>query len=254
MNTSTPGVHAVWQDEVFVRSYDVDSSGKLRLSSLFNYFQETAGRHATHLGAGYAALQQRGLFWVLSRAKVLIHRLPTWGETTRLTTWPKGLEGVLFLRDFHLTGNQDEPLVDSSTGWLLLDTRAYRPQPASALPAILPPNARGHALQESLRKLKPLGVLGLEYEHKVFASELDVNRHVNNARYVDWIMDCYAPEVMASKSLRTMQINYVGESTFGDLVRIYRGEDPQHGADYIEGINSGNGGKVVQALIEWGKE
>ncbi len=70
----------VWEEEIHVRSYDVDSAGKLRLSSLFNYFQETAGKHATHLGAGYGVLKDRGLFWVLSRAKIRIHRLPAWGE------------------------------------------------------------------------------------------------------------------------------------------------------------------------------
>jgi acyl-ACP thioesterase len=253
MDDITPQLSAVWQDDVFVRSYEVDDLGRLRLSSLFNYFQETAGRHATHLGGGYAVLQKLGLFWVLSRAKVRIHRMPAWGESALLTTWPKGLDGLLFLRDFQLTGGKGEPLVDCSTGWLLLDGKTYKPQPPGALPAKLPPNPRGHALQEPLRKLKPLDSVALEYERKVVASELDVNHHVNNARYVDWITDCYAPDLMASRSVRTMQVNYVGESTFGDLVRIYRGEDRLHGADYIEGINSATGGKVVQALIEWGE-
>src|SRR5512140_3295510 len=93
----TPERQSVWEDDIFVRSYDVDSAGKLRLSSLFNYFQETAGKHATHLGAGYDVLRGLGLFWVLSRAKIRVHRLPAWGESVRLTTWPKGLDGVLFL-------------------------------------------------------------------------------------------------------------------------------------------------------------
>ena len=253
MDNNTPAIQAVWEEDVFVRSYDVDSLGKLRLSSLFNFFQETAGKHATHLGAGYAVLQTLGLFWVLSRARVRIHRLPVWGENARLTTWPKGLDGVLFLRDFQLIGDRGEPLVESSTGWLLLDSKAYKPQLPSVLPAKLPTNTRGHALEEQLRKLRPLDGLKLEYEHKVLASDLDVNHHVNNAHYIDWIMDCYPPAAMASQAVQAMQVNYVGETTYGDVVRLYRAEDDPRGADYIEGVNSATGSKVVQATIEWGR-
>jgi len=249
-----PEGQAVWEDDVFVRSYDVDSLGKLRLSSLFNYFQETAGKHATHLGAGYAILKELGLFWVLSRARVCVTRLPAWGETAKLTTWPVGLDGVHFVRDFQLAGGTGEILVEATSGWLLLDAVGSKPQLPDILPVKLPPNTRGHALEEPLRKLKPLGGLQLEYEHKVLASELDVNHHVNNAHYVDWIMDCYAPDVMASKPVEMMQVNYVGESTYGDVVRLYRGEDDVRGADYVEGINAATGGKVVQALIEWAEK
>ncbi len=250
----TPERQSVWEDGIFVRSYDVDSAGKLRLSSLFNYFQETAGQHATHLGAGYEVLQRRGLFWVLSRAKIRIHRLPAWGESVRLTTWPKGLDGVLFLRDFQLSSDQHGPLVDSSTGWLLLDAKAYKPHLPGALPATLPPNIRGHALEEQLRKLKPFDDLKLEYERKVLASDLDVNHHVNNARYIDWIMDCYAPDAGESRAVHAMQVNYVGEATYGDVVHLYKGEDPSRGMHYIEGVNGAKRSRVMQALIEWGKD
>ncbi|RPH32985.1 acyl-[acyl-carrier-protein] thioesterase, partial [bacterium] len=91
MDNRPSELQSVWKDDLFVRSYDVDSTGKLKLASLFNYFQETAGKHATHLGAGYEVLRKLGLFWVLSRAKIRIHRLPAWGESIQLTTWPKGL-------------------------------------------------------------------------------------------------------------------------------------------------------------------
>ncbi len=253
MENMTSERQSVWEDDIDVRSYDVDSTGKLKLASLFNYFQETAGKHATHLGAGYAVLQTLGLFWVLSRAKVRVHRMPAWGESLRLTTWPKGLDGVLFLRDFILSSDRHGPLAESSTGWLLLDSKAYKPHLPDVLPVTLPPNIRGHALEEQLRKLRPLDNLRLAYERKALASELDVNHHVNNSRYIDWIMDCYAPDEMTSRTVHTLRVNYVGETTYGDVIRLYRGEEASRGAHYIEGVNSATGSKVVQAIIEWGR-
>jgi acyl-ACP thioesterase len=255
MKMENSGSHRqpVWEDEIRVTSYDVDCTGQLRLSSLFNYFQDTAGKHATHLGAGYEILKSLGLFWVLSRARVRIHRLPVWEDIVRLTTWPKGVDGVLFLRDFQLVSDQHGSLVDGSTGLLLLDFKTYKPHLPDALPESIPPNTRGHALEEPLRKLKPFDNLTLAYERRALATDLDVNHHVNNARYIDWLMDCYAPEETASRTVRTMQVNYVGETTFGDTVRLHKGADASRHTDYIEGVDSVRGSKVVQAVIEWGE-
>ncbi len=253
MESTLSPLQSVWEDDIVVTSYDVDNTGKLRLSSLFNYFQETAGKHATHLGAGYQVLQHLGLFWVLSRAKIRVHRLPKWGEHVWLSTWPKGLDAVLFLRDFQMRSAQGEPLVDGTTGWLLLDSKAYKPHLVDALPATLPRNTRGHALEEPLRKLRPFEDLKLVYERRVLSSELDVNQHVNNAHYIDWIMDCYPPDQTAEMSVQSMQVNYVGETTYGDIILLSRGEDAPRGIHYIEGVHGEKRVKVVQAVIEWKK-
>jgi acyl-ACP thioesterase len=191
---------------------------------------------------------------VLSRAKVRVHRLPAWREVIRLSTWPKGLDGVLFRRDFRLTDTGGVPLVDGTTGWLLLDFAAHKPHLMDALPTTMPPNLRGHAMDEPLRKLRPFPGLRPVYEHRVVTSDTDINLHVNNARYVEWIMDCYTPEETARRSVRTLQVNYVSETTFGTVIRLDRAEDPSGGGDYIEGTNNETGEKVVQAVLEWKDE
>lgn len=244
-------VRPVWEDDVRVRSFDVDCTGKLRLATLFNYFEDTAATHATNLGAGYTVLKDLGLFWVLSRAKVRIRRLPVWGEIVRLSTWPKGLDGVLFRREFRLTGHGEEPLVDGTTGWLLLDFATHKTHLMDALPTTMPPNLRGHALDEPLRKLRPIPGLRPVYEHPVLTSDTDINHHVNNARYVEWILDCYTPEETARRSVHTLQVNYVSETTFGKVIRLEKAEDPSRGEDYIEGVNGETGEKVVQAVLGW---
>jgi medium-chain acyl-[acyl-carrier-protein] hydrolase len=240
----------VWEDELALKSYEVDCTGRLKLSALFNYFQETAGNHATHLGVGYEVLRKLGYFWVLSRAKVHINRLPAWGETVSLLTWPKGQDGLLFVRDFRMMSNNNGTLLTGSTGWLLLDIEHNKPHFAEVLPVVLPANEHGHAIEEPLRKLKPVQDGVLKYERKVMVSDLDVNYHVNNARYIDWIMDCLDLQQVTSQSVRTLQVNYVGEAFLGDVVGLLSRE-AQDGRHSIEGVNSSKGSKVIQACIEW---
>lgn len=241
----------LWEETVYVKSYDVDYTGRLKLASLFNYFQETAGNHATHLGVGYEKLRTRGFFWVLSRAKVHINRSPDWRETVVLTTWPKGQDGLLFMRDFRMLDNRQQTLVTGSTGWLLIDTQHNKPHPAGDLQLTLPANEHGHAIEAPLKKLRQPETPALAYERRVLPSDLDVNNHVNNAQYLEWITDCFDIQHAASNAVSAIQVNYVGEAVLGDVVGLYRAGNLSGGSTYIEGVNDTKGSKVVQAVVEW---
>ena len=74
------------------------------------FFQEAAGNHAQHLGAGYAALAEEKLFWALSRIKVEIQKTAKRGDEIHIETWPCSLVGPFFRRDFIFYNLQDEVL------------------------------------------------------------------------------------------------------------------------------------------------
>lgn len=242
----------IWEEEQSVKSYDVDCTGKLRLSSLFNYFQETAGTHATNLGVGYDVLQKSGLFWVLSRALVRIRELPAWGKRVWVQTWPTGHEGLLFMRDLRIRDERNATLVEAVTAWILLDGAMYKPQPPGMLPVPLPPMDSTHLIEQPLKKINAPPALRAAYERTVLLGDLDVNDHVNNARYVEWLFDCYDATFIRSHEVQTMQVNYVGEATLGDRIRLSRSDNAESsGVHYIEGVSSVKGSKVIQALITW---
>lgn len=243
---------AVWDEEFSVRSFEADYAGRLKLSSLFNYFQEIAGHHAAHLWVGYDGLKKLGYYWVLSRARVMIHRLPAWGETVKVTTWPRTPDNLFFLRDFHVEDQRHETLAVATTAWLLLESTHLKPQTAADIPVTFPTNDRQAAFTEPLKKLKPFALLRNADERRVMLSDLDVNNHVNNARYVDWIVDSLGSGESCAKSIRALQVNYLGQATLGDVVRISRGDEPPPAErSYVEGVDAVKGSKVVQALIEW---
>ena len=70
----------VWSEKFQVRSYDIGLNAKMRMSSICSYFQEIAGKHATHLDVGYHYMQQSGKVWVLSRLFMNISEMPGWRQ------------------------------------------------------------------------------------------------------------------------------------------------------------------------------
>jgi acyl-ACP thioesterase len=241
-----------WKEEFFVRSYETDCTGKFRMASLFNYFQEIAGNHVVALGIGYEVLKNLGYVWFLSRARVRVRSLPVWGDRGIMETWHVTTDGLIYIRDFRMSDTSGNVLLDASTGWLLVDTANFRPHAPDALPIPLPVNDNGRALDEPLKKLLPVRGMRPAYERSVLLSDLDVNNHVNNARYLDWIFDCYDDAFVRSHLLSFLQVNYVGETALGDTVALSRGEDASTpGVDYIEGVSRRKGSRVVQAIVGW---
>jgi acyl-ACP thioesterase len=244
-------MNAIWKESMIVRSYDVGNAGVLKPQVIFQFFQEAAGSHATHLGVGYEALRTLGLFWVLSRVKAEIAALPAWGDEVTVTTWPKGTDKLFALRDFRMSDHEGNTMVRGTSCWLLVDIEKMRPRRIDSIHRSFPVNDKEHALHESLDKIPVPAGLGARYERRVMTSDLDVNNHVNNTEYVRWITDCLEIGEGGASLLRSLQINYLEEAKVGETMVFSLGREHNHpGTLFVEGVNSANQTKVVQARIE----
>lgn len=239
-------------ERLHIKSYDVDRTGRLKPHSLLHYFQEIAGVHATDLGVGYEELQRRGMFWVLSRLRIGITRMPSWQEPVALETRPVGVNRLFALREFTMRDEHDEVLLTALTGWLLLDRDKNRPCRIQTLPLAQHLQVERQPPSGFLDKLKASGELDIMYDKRVLSCDLDVNDHVNNAEYLRWIMDCFSPDEVGRRSLRSVQVHYLDAAVFGETIALSRGRDAEGGSYYIEGTNIGSGTKVFQAVVGWG--
>jgi acyl-ACP thioesterase len=242
---------SIWNERIVVRSYDVGCEGVLKHQALFQFFQEAAANHATHLGVGHDALQARGVFWALSRVKVVIAALPAWRDTITLTTWPKGVDKLFALRDFRMTDGRGAVLVRGTSCWLLVDVEKLRPRRVETLERDFPLNDKEHALQEVPGKIAVPASLEPRNERHVMTSDLDINNHVNNTEYIRWIVDALGPEEGETASIGTLQVNFLEEVHRGDTILFSAGRDAADpSVAFVEGQNGATGGKVVQARVE----
>ena len=70
-------------------------------------------------------------------------------------------------------------------------------------------------------------------------SEIDVNGHVNNTRYVSWLCDELGAELMKDKCVRSLTVNYSHEILPGQpvLLRTQREDDSFRMSGDYEGVN-----------------
>ncbi len=209
---------AVWNQNFHVTSYLVNPQKKLGIYSLLNLLQDAAWMHATQLGHGHEETLKGNTAWVLTRQKVKMESWPSWGETITIRTWVRPLTGPFATRDFEIFLN-DKIIGSCSTSWILmnLETRSAVLGDLGVVPF---ESRTDYKLDYDAKKVSIKDELQARSTFEVRNSDLDMNEHVNNTRYVQWILDSIPRDWHRQFTLHEYEVNFLAETHAGDKVEI----------------------------------
>jgi len=210
----------LWKDRYTVRSCDADTEKRLTLMGLCNYFQESAWRHAERCDLGYKSLAEKGQFWGLSRLHIEISRLRVWQQPFTVETWSKGIRGWFALRDFLVEDEQKGAMVRATSGWLILDAVRRRPRRLTAFEKTMPFLSERHASNDPLDKIEQPGRPEKKGGITVQYCDLDLNRHTNSSRYIEWILNGISEGGYRPEKIVSFSVNYLAESVYGDRIAL----------------------------------
>lgn len=236
--------------DIVIPCYDTDVAFRLRPSSFMDYAQEIAQVHADSLGFGFDDLQKTKTVWVLSRMHVKFINTPLWRQKTAFATWHKGVEGLFYLRDFKMTDAQGNPAVLATSSWLIINVdtrRIVRDSETNGLKTAV----NEHAIGGPAQKVRiPSGLIPeVVAEHQVAYSDVDMNGHTNNARYLNWTMDALPYDLVKSLPVKEMTINFNHETRPGEKVSIMRTSVPGENRYFVEGTVDGKSAFIVEILF-----
>jgi acyl-ACP thioesterase len=239
----------VWTENVRIHSHDVDFNQRATLEAICHDFLEAAWEHAEVLGVGYRFLAAQQKFWVLSRLLMKVEKYPRWGDCAVLKTWPRPPKSIFALRDFELLNSDGAQLLGGSSAWLVLDATSRRPQRLEKVIGAIRTFPDRMAIGEDPAKLTDDGAGQVQLTTAVRYSDLDVNSHVNSARYVRWLLDSYGLDFHRVHSIRRLEINYVSETLGGETISIHSQETaPLH---FSHALMKSDGAEVCRARLEW---
>ncbi len=168
---------------------DVDREEVLLLPVLFQLLQEAAILHANQYNTGTHAMNDRGASWVLNRMAVEIARYPRYAEPLRIETWSRGIKTFKGYREFRVYDRANALVLSGSSLWLYVNvrTKAIIRVPAEVA-AGFPVCLEGPSFPdlETLEFVMP-GATVPARSIAVRYSDVDVNEHVNNTAYLDFV-------------------------------------------------------------------
>lgn len=208
----------IWTESFPVRSYDVTPHGTASILALCEYIQDAAGHHAASLGLSMQDLLADGRAWVLARLRLEVDRLPDWDAEVVVETWPSGLERLFATREIVLH-DDDGTFARGTSAWLVIDTERRRPMRPPAMLKNLQTPDRSAPFSHDMTTLPGPDAVDHERTFAVRYHDLDLNRHVNNVRYVEWALETLPPAVHDAYRCAGLELQFRAETTLGDPVR-----------------------------------
>lgn len=237
--------------EVFkIRGYEVDANNQAPVQSCCAFMEEAAGNHAEALGFGVDFLQQQGITWVLARMQLEIYALPAANAQVHTCTWPVEAERLQFRRDFLLSDGNGHEFIRAVTDWVIIDLASRRLLKMPEFIAACQPDKLRYALNKEKLRIESQEHAPDLKSFVVRKADIDRNRHVNNVRFTDWMLESVPEGICAGKKLCGLQIIYRAESVYGDTV-IARGSAGDNG-DFLHGLyRQSDGQELVRAKSIW---
>ena len=202
-----------------LRLCDFDRYGRIQPAALLDIFQEIATLQAGTIGVGLEDMRRMGVLWVIVRMKYEVVREPHLHEHVVASTWPHSLSRFSFLRDFWLKSDTGELLVKATSEWVIVDAATHKF--ASIADYYQGPTEyhEERAFDEKPKKITQLPGDEAEPILRVPSySDVDMNGHVNNAKYANYIVDALEPG--PEGSIRLFQIDYRQEALEGQELHI----------------------------------
>ena len=235
-----------------VQPSDVSCRGAIKLRSLLDYFQNTAGLAVEDIEGTTSELIAKGYAWVLTRYEIeILGKLPGIDEKFSINTFHDPSHGYNTLRVFDVRDTKGNPLVWAKSSWLLLDLANGRPVKAAAHI----PNISGRDTENIEPAFNEIKYNGEEIiksvEFPVRFHDLDYNSHVNNAIYFGWVYD-ECPVDFTNYELKSIYASFRTGAKFGEKVTLNYSHIHNNENIFLSQIHRENVAKPsAEFILEW---
>ena len=210
---------SVYTETLELRACSCDMSGFWKPSAILETMQETAGVHSRIFGLGRDVMDAMNIAWVLSRLTVSFDRIPTVGETLTIETYPTPNRHMFFPRTHIFRDSTGAQVGCANSLWVLMDLTERKLTRSDEVLAHMPDNTGMAMLPGMPATVRPLPGEPVTVEVIPRYSELDMNRHVNNTKYLDWCVNALGVDVMAENCITAFDVNYDAEILPGSVIR-----------------------------------
>lgn len=176
-----------------VRHYECDAYGHVNNANYLRYMEHAAIEASAAVGYDEARYNALGTFWLIYETDI-DYLLPLRaGDVVEIKTWVADFRRVRSQRYYEFRRQGDDALAARAvTDWVYLDREMLRPVtvPPEMIAAFTPEGAPDAAPRKDIPKAPPPPPGAFTMQRRVEWRDIDMNRHVNNATYLNYMEEC----------------------------------------------------------------
>ncbi|CAA0831754.1 Palmitoyl-acyl carrier protein thioesterase-chloroplastic [Striga hermonthica] len=213
----------VFRQSFVIRSYEIGPDKTATMETLMNLLQETALNHVRSAGVagnGFGAtieMSLRKLIWVVTRIHVQVDKYSSWGDVVEIDTWADAAGKNGMRRDWIIRDLNSRNIITRATStWVMMnrETRRLSKIPDEVKKEVHPFYLNRAAIPtenadtDKIEKLTDDTAAMIQTGLAPRWSDMDANQHVNNVKYIGWLLESVPIKVLEDYNMTRMTLEY----------------------------------------------
>ena len=228
---------------------EVATENKITNFGILAFLQDVATNHSDISGYGIKDTLPKHMGWVILDWYIEVKKRVPFGTDVYAKTWAIPIDKPTFhvYRNFELRDSSNDIIATATSKWVLFDTLKNKIIRLNKedIELYKPEGNSDYALLK-ISKLKEPSFYYGEYEYCVKRSDIDVNNHMNNIKYLSLANEALPEDIYFNNEFNNIRITYKHQIKLGCNVRCYYAkEDEKH---YV--VIKSEDENVLHAIVE----
>ena len=244
-------MNPVFESNYELRYFEMNKNGMASPTTMLTLLEETAAEHCLSIGHSLYSLEKQNIGWVLASGIVEMIRYPGYKENITIKTWLSSYTLVRGYRE-NIILDSEENIIGRAKGlWVFYDIKKRKPLP------IFDDIRLKWGRKEESSVEKNLGLVNqsedgpFRTEFNVYNSDVDSNEHVNNIRYLHYLMESLPEDFMERYHLKVLNAKFIAEARLGEKIKVYVNEDMGDNNLFHTMKNSSGDTVLAKAHTQW---
>lgn len=223
-----------------------DMNGHIKLPDVILLSLQVSGMQSIELGVSdKAILEDYNLVWIITDYDIEVIRLPRFAEEITIETEALSYNRLFCYRRFTIYDEAGQDLIHMMATFVLMDRDSRK------VHAVEPEIVAPFQSEFSKKLMRGPKYANLEEpvskDYYVRFYDLDMNGHVNNSKYLDWIFEVMGADFLTHYIPKKINLKYVKEVRPGGVITS---SVERTGLESKHEITS-DGATNAQAIITW---
>lgn len=202
-----------------LRYFEMNKVGVASPTTILTLLEETAADHCYSINESLYELERQNIGWVLVSGVLLMDRYPCYKEKIIIRTWLSKYSLIKGIRE-NIIYDEAGNIIGRGKGlWVFYDIEKRKP--IQIFDTIK--EKWSFCIEESInhnitKKMAALDSANYLKEFNVNRYDTDMNKHVNNIRYLQWVMESIPEDIVDNYYLHSIDGRFIAEAQLGDTV------------------------------------
>ncbi|WP_179353902.1 acyl-[acyl-carrier-protein] thioesterase [Winogradskyella vidalii] len=202
-----------------LRYFEMNELGLATPAIMLALLEETAAEHCYAIDYSLFDLLKKNIGWVLFSGGLQMDRYPNYKEKITVRTWLSSYSTIKGFRE-NLILDEHQNIIGRAKGlWVFFDIEKRRPTPIftdiKEKWSLFNESSIELNIKQKIEAVDQADYIG---QFKVNRFDTDMNKHVNNIRYLQWVLESIPEDIINTHFLHLIDGRFISEAQFGDTV------------------------------------